>query len=710
MVPESALYVRLVMGTVVDYFKPLKNSSWCEMLKSNNKHEWSATGVDGSWVTPDYDGSIATNFGGSSDDWPLLKVEGDRRRRLSFWWEDSQPGGCCSASTAISTVSWGNAFTLSFGAVPHSHIISQLDKMTGHNVQLTALLKALQNQMAQVTTEMQVSKNHNQQLAVELKFSENQTEQLTADIMVLERLSVQLTEDLAAEKELHDACTAAGCEATSGNGRTNKTKNSPSPNSEKQSCSNSAVGGLAGVIALLVVAVVYLLVRNHGNQKLWAGAGFLSEAADSRTRILRTVVGQAEADLLDAVVAGGDRSPALDDEVLYENEEGNISQVVTLVDAEGAVYAEPYEAQRQQPEYEMPSENQPQIYDDAKSSVSTSDPLYTCDTLAQHQQREYEIPSENQPQIYDDAKSSVSTSHPLDGQDNGNPVYSSARYESLAIDQRNVITTEVENRNSAREIYEHAKSLPEAERQAQSETKRLAFKEQENKYNTIFDQWALQPWIEALATAHDTGDKVQPKQPNPWAESDEIEPSSKRYLERIIDVFNGKNKRIHGDPTADVHKWCKKMVKSLGKNGEVFTFSLGPTKDEPRAMQKGMTPGMTFWFDQVRDYGRGSFIVTKGHEAVIAPLVKALQSSNVFDLARAKNRLSPDWEVAKSAGYRDYQAVVRLKKGGWLFEIQIIPQEIYRLKIKLGHDSYESDRAFGEASERARATEGWSGC
>jgi hypothetical protein len=342
MVPESALYVRLVMGTVVDYFKPVENSSWCEMLKSYNKHEWSATGVDGSWVTPDYGSYIATSFfGGSSVDWPKQNVEGDKRRSLSFWWEASQSGGCCSASTGMYSMGWGNAFTLSYGAVPLSQIIGQLDKMSGRNEQLTAELKVLENQIAQVTRDMVVSKNLNQQLAAELKLSENRTEQLTADKGVLERLSVQLTEDLAAEKELHDACTA-GCETTSGNGRTNKTKNAPNPNNEKQSCSNSAVGGLAGVIALLVVAVVYLLVRNHGNQKLLS-----EQAADSKTQVLRkkTVVVQAVADQLEAVVAGGDRSPALDDDdSLYENEEpeGNISQVVTIVDA---VYAEPYEEQ-----------------------------------------------------------------------------------------------------------------------------------------------------------------------------------------------------------------------------------------------------------------------------------------------------------------------------------------------------------------------------
>jgi hypothetical protein len=347
MVPESALYVRLVMGTVVDYFKPVEGSSWCEMLKSNNKHEWSATGVDGSWVTPDYIVGNDGHLGGSSVDWPLQKVEGDKRRHLSFWSDDANVnalGGCCSTSTKMYTVGnlggWGMAFTLSFGAVPLSHIIGKLDKMTGHNEQLTAKLKLLENQIAQVTTEMEVSKNHNQQLAAELKLSENRTEQLTANLEVLERLRVQLTDDLAAEKDLHDACTA-GCEATSGNGRTNRTKNTPNPNNEKQSCSISAVGGLAGVIALLVVAVVYLLVRNHGNQKL------LREAADSKTRVVRkkAVVVWAEADPLDAVVAGGDRSPALDSESLYENEEGNKSQVVTLVDAKGAVYAEPYEEQ-----------------------------------------------------------------------------------------------------------------------------------------------------------------------------------------------------------------------------------------------------------------------------------------------------------------------------------------------------------------------------
>lgn len=69
-------------GTSTDYFKPVQGASFCDMLTSHNKHQWSADGVE--WMTPAY--YIHTNhFGGSAENWPLNSVPGDPRRTLPFW-------------------------------------------------------------------------------------------------------------------------------------------------------------------------------------------------------------------------------------------------------------------------------------------------------------------------------------------------------------------------------------------------------------------------------------------------------------------------------------------------------------------------------------------------------------------------------------------------------------------------------------------------
>jgi hypothetical protein len=105
---------------VVDYFKPVDGASWCVMVASNNQHQWSQTGLDGSWKIPDYHTSKFLS-GGSAVDWPTSNVDGDTRKYLSFWGDDrsTQPGGCCSSSFAV-RLQHNQAFTLSYGVVSTS--------------------------------------------------------------------------------------------------------------------------------------------------------------------------------------------------------------------------------------------------------------------------------------------------------------------------------------------------------------------------------------------------------------------------------------------------------------------------------------------------------------------------------------------------------------------------------------------------------------
>ena len=74
-------------------------------------------------------------------------------------------------------------------------------------------------------------------------------------------------------------------------------------------------------------------------------------------------------------------------------------------------------------------------------------------------------------------------------------------------------------------------------------------------------------------------------------------------------------------------------------------------------------------------------------------------------MVRAKNRFARNYDPRESAGYRDYQMPVRAKRGGWLFELQIIPEEMHTLKNTLGHEDYTQYRFIIEAASRVRANE-----
>jgi len=100
-IPASTPYLKLVMGTVVDYFRPVVGKTFCDMLNSNNLHEWSNDGLN--WVNP-----VLYNhhLGGSAHNYPF-----DGRQWLSFWGGNGNQGGCCHYSYQDSP-SWGRSFDL----------------------------------------------------------------------------------------------------------------------------------------------------------------------------------------------------------------------------------------------------------------------------------------------------------------------------------------------------------------------------------------------------------------------------------------------------------------------------------------------------------------------------------------------------------------------------------------------------------------------
>lgn len=123
VIPPTALFIVVQMGDVTDFFKPINSeTSFCEMLTSNNKHQWSRTGQ--TWTTPVWQPD-PLYFGGSSQRWPQSLGSTDSRMRLSYWGskDGSSTGGCCSTDPTIprngdaSVGYWRIEFTMAF-AVP----------------------------------------------------------------------------------------------------------------------------------------------------------------------------------------------------------------------------------------------------------------------------------------------------------------------------------------------------------------------------------------------------------------------------------------------------------------------------------------------------------------------------------------------------------------------------------------------------------------
>ena len=127
-IPSNTVFIALDMGVVRDFFKPINaETSYCEMLQSHTKHQWSADGVV--WVDINFIDS--DNNGGSSNGWPR-KDKGrpkEKRTYLSFWGSDlGLSGGCCSSSTAVkqthpslpgnSKSLWGQSFTMYYATPP----------------------------------------------------------------------------------------------------------------------------------------------------------------------------------------------------------------------------------------------------------------------------------------------------------------------------------------------------------------------------------------------------------------------------------------------------------------------------------------------------------------------------------------------------------------------------------------------------------------
>lgn len=116
-VPLTAEYVRVEMGDVTDYFRPLPGSSFCDMLTSTNKHLWSPDPTCVGFSVPHYS---SDRLGGSAEGWPAAFVGGDSRTALSAWGSASggELGGCCeTGSDGSGDATWNRTFVMWYHGV-----------------------------------------------------------------------------------------------------------------------------------------------------------------------------------------------------------------------------------------------------------------------------------------------------------------------------------------------------------------------------------------------------------------------------------------------------------------------------------------------------------------------------------------------------------------------------------------------------------------
>eukprot|EP00929_Paragymnodinium_shiwhaense_P071608 TRINITY_DN36387_c0_g1_i2.p1 TRINITY_DN36387_c0_g1~~TRINITY_DN36387_c0_g1_i2.p1 ORF type:complete len:1697 (+),score=298.23 TRINITY_DN36387_c0_g1_i2:176-5266(+) len=117
-VPTSSDFIKVSMGSVRDYFQPIRGDGWCDMLPRGKRHMWSADGRD--WKYPFRNSLSPAILGGSDQGWPAENLQGDERASLSSWGvvqpSGSEPKelGCChEAYSDVGEPSWGRDFTMS---------------------------------------------------------------------------------------------------------------------------------------------------------------------------------------------------------------------------------------------------------------------------------------------------------------------------------------------------------------------------------------------------------------------------------------------------------------------------------------------------------------------------------------------------------------------------------------------------------------------
>jgi hypothetical protein len=179
--------------------------------------------------------------------------------------------------------------------------------------------------------------------------------------------------------------------------------------------------------------------------------------------------------------------------------------------------------------------------------------------------------------------------------------------------------------------------------------------------------------------------------PNPWV-LDGITTTSKRYLERLYGVYEGRE-----GPTDTVVSACEKVVNMFFESSKIEIMK-GPLKKRERVFEKVLLKEHNF--AAVYDYARLAFIIPDA--AVLPQLLAKLMQVPSFKFVRCKNRLDPAVSAYDSGGYRDCQCLVRTASG-WVVELQLIPREVFNIRNRCGHSSYKEQRFVIEARKLSMA-------
>ena len=163
--------------------------------------------------------------------------------------------------------------------------------------------------------------------------------------------------------------------------------------------------------------------------------------------------------------------------------------------------------------------------------------------------------------------------------------------------------------------------------------------------------------------------------------------TSRKYMQGLIRTF-----KEDGPTMVRIKTALSTIVGLVGKDS--LQLNIGPSKREERVLQKANNyqdpTSKTTNYGRILDYGRAELILKDLTK--LPQVVRLISQSPDFKIVRAKNRFSPEWDSASSAGYRDYQIILKTAVDGWLVEVQIIAEEMHALKGRLGHANYEEYR------------------
>ena len=125
-IPADARFIKVTMGTgdtaVTDYFRPIKDKTYCEMMQSNQFQLHSPFGANPytslAGLTDASEklglGAFATLDGNTGVTAGTHTQSEDDRKFFSKWGHETETGGCCATAYATTSVAWSQAFEVAY--------------------------------------------------------------------------------------------------------------------------------------------------------------------------------------------------------------------------------------------------------------------------------------------------------------------------------------------------------------------------------------------------------------------------------------------------------------------------------------------------------------------------------------------------------------------------------------------------------------------